>query len=365
MHRISYHLLLSLAFLFFSTTPALAENLASSPVKNAKGFDTAMATHPKQKTLDGHLLAEKKHSPTPGICMLLNHWKPEVRAKATPIIALYGEEGQNCFLTHLESKQPTAAHEILPHLRFTSLSQTRSLISLFPKDLNGAEVSLRKTVMQWGTPAETVLLDAYFEGSINIETAKSGLTDSGLRGEDFAVRYLNKEHDHRLMAIDLAGAMADPKVLQSLDTLYIRTDTKTKKSIISALRFFPYEMVESRILKALKSHHKSVRTAAITSLGYTQSENAAGHLLALLTEDNENQYNVIKALGQLRSSKAVPMLKELFVYGNHRIKKEILTACHRIRTPQAVSVLIEGVTDFDASIRHQASTLLSTDPRAL
>jgi len=365
MYRITYHLLLSLAFLILSATPLTAETRADSTVKTAMGFDTAMATFPKQKNKIRHQITENKAAQTPEICALLNHWKPEVRAKAAPIIALYGDAGQNCFLTHLESKQPTAANEILPHLRFTSLSQTRSLIALFSKDLNGAEASLQKTVMLWGVPAETVLVEAYFNGTVSVETAKSGLRNSGLSGEDFAARYLDTEHDNLLMAIDLVGALANPDTLQSLDSLYAKSDTRTKTRIIESLRHFPYESVETRILQALKSHQKSVRSSAVVALGFTQSKNAAGHLIALLTQDGEDQYNVVKALGQLRSPEAVPLLKQLFVYGNHRMKKEILTACHRIRTPQAVSVLVEGVTDFDASIRHQASTLLSTDPRAL
>jgi len=357
--------LLATSLILMTTTPLWANDSRLSSIADATGIDTAMATLPERNALTNNQTSRHLPSAVPRICALLNDGQPEVRANATPIIALFGDDGQECFLSHLESNQPTAANEIIPHLRHISQKHTQRLVALFQRDLNGAETSLRKSVMLWGVPAQNALINSYFNGRTTLEMTRDGLRDSGAKGEDLARVYLVEGQRDLPKAIELVGAMADPNAFQYLDRLYSSTNVKTQIRIIAALRFLPYELVEPRMLQALRSDMPGLQSAAIASLGDARFQDATSHLLEMLSENGVNRYDLVKALGQLRSSEAIPALKRLFVYGDHRMKKEILSACDRIRTPQAIAILMEGVTDFDAAIRHEAATLLSKDPRAL
>ena len=291
---------------------------------------------------------------------LLQEHDPDTRTRVAAILASYGHKAQQVFIDHLESEQPTAVAELLPFLRPSSSPQLKRLVSLFSRNFDGQEEALRRTVMSWGETSRTTVLNAYFKGTLSAESTADAIREETTAIAPFATEHLHEEADELEKAIRLAGLIGDPQLLDYLAPLYQSGSTRQRVRIVRAWAGFPASLVERQILNALDNPSSQIKTAAIEAVGDCHIEQAIPQLFKILSKSSANSHIVVRALGKLRASEAIPVFSELFVYGIHILKTEILTACHQINNQGALRVLMEGATDYDPAIRAKAMRLLST-----
>ncbi|MFO8058902.1 MAG: CheR family methyltransferase [bacterium] len=157
------------------------------------------------------------------------------------------------------------------------------------------------------------------------------------------------------------GKTAVPYLLEALD----HENDDVKKFIVDILGEIKDPSVVDAILPLTRDSSENIRLATVETLGSIGGENTFQALLSLLsTEDVSLQFSVLYALG--RVGKPIPLERIKPLLDQRILRRAVYDALGETRSPEALSILVQGVKDTGKSARQSAVRALdklSREPR--
>ncbi len=203
----------------------------------------------------------------------------------------------------------------------------------------------------------------------------AAITDDNLRSD--AEKVLAQDPE---MASSLVGEIADRELgrtplfllralgktrradaLAVLDRVWEASPPSVRLQIIRAWSNFPAAGVKTRLMNAIETADSLSRVEAVRAAaeaGVTE----VGPVLARALDDGSLPPAVaIEGLGKLESEAGVEYMVKNFRFADMATRLAILHACERIQSRECLELLFTATRDKNATIRHEALRLLSSD----
>jgi HEAT repeat protein len=133
-----------------------------------------------------------------------------------------------------------------------------------------------------------------------------------------------------------------------------------RRPAIRAAAQLPGSRAEVALIRALADGHEPIQVEALELLVKRDHDKTVPTLAALLGTDDSLRYHVIRALGHLRASEAVPKLETLYGECGPHEQAEIILALIRIAAPGVAQFLRTRLTESEPEIRRVAARGLAT-----
>ncbi|MHA1379983.1 MAG: HEAT repeat domain-containing protein [Candidatus Helarchaeota archaeon] len=144
-------------------------------------------------------------------------------------------------------------------------------------------------------------------------------------------------------AIDSLGKLRDENAIDSLIPLLNHSKLEIKLKTLEALGEIDGSYALSEIVKKLDDKNQIIRAKAAEVLGIIGDDNATEFLLKKLNDLTSVKLEVIRALGILRTSKALEKLISILPNEPNNVKKEILIALGKIKDRKAIQYILEQI----------------------
>lgn len=163
----------------------------------------------------------------------------------------------------------------------------------------------------------------------------------------------------RTHAVEALGKIANSKSIPELIPRLKDQNLGTRINTVIALGQINDERSVKALLSALNDSDDDVKKESIRALGSLGHKGAAKYLARLLdSADDELLIELADALGRLEDASATPricqLLREPRVIENRTLRLKFIDALRRSKSEESVELLVELLSDPDASIRSRA-----------
>ncbi|HZH34825.1 MAG TPA: HEAT repeat domain-containing protein, partial [Pyrinomonadaceae bacterium] len=182
-----------------------------------------------------------------------------------------------------------------------------------------------------------------------IETARRSINETGRSN---LLEALDKANETDLVPlVRVGGWLDDEKIRQKLGSLL--ENEKLREKAAEALAEQGEAAVDLLIQK-LTSDDREIRQTAVRALGNLKSERAVPALIKVLEEDSELTPEAAQALGQIGDMRAFEALIQLLEAGDAGVLQAAVNALKSLAHPETVPRLRDLLSDADPPIRESA-----------
>lgn len=170
----------------------------------------------------------------------------------------------------------------------------------------------------------------------------------------------------RIALLNTLAAAGSPEYIAAARAVWDQTslDPSVRAAALEALGRLRAAGVGDLALQGI-SAQADLSSAAVRTLARAGDRRVVAPVMALLRARHPRDWLPahVEALGQLGIEEAVPLFPAALYMGDRSVRSAILTACLRIGSPRALSLLYDAAVDRDPSIRQEALELLRHDGR--
>jgi HEAT repeat protein len=170
----------------------------------------------------------------------------------------------------------------------------------------------------------------------------------------------------RIALLKTLAAAGDKEYIAAARAVWDQTslDPSVRAAALEALGQLRADGVGDLALLGI-SAQADLSSAAVRTLARAGDLRLVAPVMALLRARHPRDWLPahVEALGQLGIEEAVPLFPAALYMGGRTVRSAILTACLRIGSPRALSLLFDAAVDRDPGIRQEALELLRQDGR--